>query len=229
MRADMQNAESPEAYLAGLDGWRLKLATTLRRAVSKAAPLDERLKWGHLVYFSNGPVCLIRAEAERVLFGFWRGQRLRDIEPRLKPGGKYEMATLELKEGDTIKPQVATKLVAAAVALNAEVGDPTKVAPNRKPPAAKKKRAATSPGKQPVKKKKARSAKHVVRHRDGSIWAQGQMLDGKPVGYWEWFRKDGTKLRSGAFDDAGRQTGEWTTYDKQGAVYKVTKLKPKSS
>jgi hypothetical protein len=44
------------------------------------------------------PFLLIRAEERRVLFGFWRGQRLRGIEPRLKPGGKYEMATLELVE-----------------------------------------------------------------------------------------------------------------------------------
>lgn len=33
------------------------------------------------------------------LFGLWRGQRLRDIEPLLEPGGKYELATLELYEG----------------------------------------------------------------------------------------------------------------------------------
>ena len=62
--------------------------------------LEEAVKWGHLVYAANGPVLLIRAEDERVLFGFWRGQRLREIEPRLKPGGKYEMATLEIREGD---------------------------------------------------------------------------------------------------------------------------------
>ena len=61
-----------------------------------------------------------------MLFGFWRGQRLREIEPRLKPGGKYEMATLELREGDTIKPAVATRLAKEAVVLNRTVGDPTK-------------------------------------------------------------------------------------------------------
>ena len=72
----------------------------LRAAVAKEKALEERIKWGHLVYFANGPVLLIRAEESRVLFGFWRGQRLREIEPRLKPGGKYEMATLELREGD---------------------------------------------------------------------------------------------------------------------------------
>ena len=93
----------------------------------KAAELEETVKWGHLVYAANGPVLLIRAEDERVLFGFWRGRRLREIEPRLKPGGKYEMATLELREGMTIKPAVAARLAREAVALNRTLGDPTKV------------------------------------------------------------------------------------------------------
>jgi hypothetical protein len=125
MRASMKNAESPEAYLAALDGWLQAHATSLRRHVKRAAKLDEQLKWGHLVYASNGPVCLVRAEASRVLFGFWRGQRLRAIEPRLKPGGKYEMATLTLAEGTTIEAKVVRKLVTEAVALNAALGDPT--------------------------------------------------------------------------------------------------------
>lgn len=67
---------------------------------------------------------------------------------------------------------------------------------------------------------------HVQYHKDGSVWATGKMLDGQTHGYWEWFRKDGTRLRSGHFD-RGVQTGEWTTYDKNGAVYKVTTIKPK--
>ena len=84
------------------------------------------MKWGHLVYLSNGPVLLIRAEQERVLFGFWRGQRLQAIEPRLKPGGKYEMATLELREGMAIPAARVRRLVREAVSLNETCGDPTK-------------------------------------------------------------------------------------------------------
>jgi hypothetical protein len=72
-------------------------------------------------------VLLIRAEDERVLLGFWRGRRLREIEPRLKPGGKYEMATLEIREGVTIKPAIVSRLAREAVALNQSIGDPTKV------------------------------------------------------------------------------------------------------
>jgi len=91
------------------------------------------------VYLSNGPVLLIRAEEHRVLFGFWRGQRLRAIEERLKPGGKYEMATLELREGATISPSVARRLTKEAIALNKTLGDPTQSA---KPNKALKRRGA---------------------------------------------------------------------------------------
>jgi antitoxin component YwqK of YwqJK toxin-antitoxin module len=65
---------------------------------------------------------------------------------------------------------------------------------------------------------------HIEYHRDGSVWAKGQMLEGVPVGYWEWFRKDGTIMRSGSFSD-GKQVGAWTTYDRDGKIYKVTKIK----
>ncbi|SEM35074.1 hypothetical protein SAMN04515666_11093 [Bosea lupini] len=119
-------ADNPEDYIAQLDGWRLKAVEALRAAVKAAAPLDERIKWTHLVYFSNGPVLLIRAEAERVLFGFWRGKRLRHIEPRLKPGGKFELATMVLRAGDAVDTKIATELVRAAVDLNRELGDPSK-------------------------------------------------------------------------------------------------------
>ncbi|NUO76855.1 MAG: DUF1801 domain-containing protein [Lysobacter sp.] len=118
-------AANPDAYVAALDGWRRDLVKQLRAGVLAAAKLDEKIKWGHLVYFSNGPVLLIRAEAQRVLFGFWRGKRLLEIEPRLKPGGKFELATLDLREGMTIATAVVRRLTKEAVALNRSVGDPT--------------------------------------------------------------------------------------------------------
>ena len=121
-------ATSPDAYIASLSGWQRRYAEALRSAVVSAAPLQETVKWGHLVYTSNGPVLLIRAEDTRVLFGFWRGQRLRGIEPRLKPGGKYEMATLELVEGTPLERSTVIKLVDAAATLNRTDGDPTKLA-----------------------------------------------------------------------------------------------------
>jgi antitoxin component YwqK of YwqJK toxin-antitoxin module len=65
---------------------------------------------------------------------------------------------------------------------------------------------------------------HIHYHKDGSIWAKGQMLGDQMHGYWEWYRKDGIIMRSGHFDK-GVQVGEWTTYDKQGKAYKVTQMK----
>jgi hypothetical protein len=123
-------AESPDAYVAALTGWRRACVEELRAAVRGAARLDEVIKWRNLVYLANGPVLVIRAEEERVLLGFWRGQRLRELEPRLKPGGKYEMASIELREGDTIAPATVQRLTADAVALNGRLGDPTRIAAN---------------------------------------------------------------------------------------------------
>ena len=128
----MTPAASPDAYVAALKGWRRECVEGLRAAVCAASPLEEVVKWGHLVYLSNGPVLLIRAEEDRVLFGFWRGQRLSALEPRLKPGGKYEMATLDLREGKTIKRTTVRQLTREAVALNQSQGNPTHVA-KRKP------------------------------------------------------------------------------------------------
>ena len=129
----MTPAASPDAYVEALDGWRRAIVEALRSAVRRAATLEEVVKWGHLVYLANGPVLLIRAEENRVLFGFWRGQRLAAIEPRLKGGGKYEMATLELREGMTVKPAIVRRLTREAVALNKTLGNPTDAAkPRRK-------------------------------------------------------------------------------------------------
>ena len=118
-------AANPQAYVASLRGWQQRYVHALRQTVLGAAPLREAIKWGHLVYFSNGPVLLVRAEEQRVLFGFWRGQRLRGIEPRLKAGGKYEMATLVLVENTPLAQSTVIDLVQEAVALNATLGDPT--------------------------------------------------------------------------------------------------------
>lgn len=65
-------------------------------------------------------------------------------------------------------------------------------------------------------------------HKDGSLWAVGRRRGAVMEGYWEWFRKDGTKMRSGFFQN-GEQCGDWTTYDRSGKIHKVTTIKPKPS
>ena len=52
---------------------------------------------------------------------------------------------------------------------------------------------------------------------------KGEYLNGKMHGYWEFFRKDGTLMRSGSFD-SGKQIGTWTTYDQTGHPYKETEF-----
>ena len=132
MMPKMAAAASPAAYVAGLDGWRKRQVTALRKAVRAAARLEEEVKWGHLVYSANGPVLLIRAEPTRVLFGFWRGKRLRELEPRLTASGKYEMATLQLQEDTRVTAAAVRRLTIAAVALNRTLGDPRDAAPRRR-------------------------------------------------------------------------------------------------
>lgn len=62
---------------------------------------------------------------------------------------------------------------------------------------------------------------HKIFHQDSSLWAKGELVDGVSDGYWEWFRKDGTKMSSGYFKQ-GQQVGEWTTYAKNGDIVKTT-------
>lgn len=61
-------------------------------------------------------------------------------------------------------------------------------------------------------------------HRDGSLWGRGQTLDGEMHGFWEFFRREGTIMRTGSFD-RGVQVGEWTTYAPNGVIVKVTHVK----
>jgi antitoxin component YwqK of YwqJK toxin-antitoxin module len=53
---------------------------------------------------------------------------------------------------------------------------------------------------------------------------KGEYLDGKMHGYWEFYRKDGSLMRSGAFDREV-QVGVWKTFDRTGALVKETKFK----
>lgn len=54
-----------------------------------------------------------------------------------------------------------------------------------------------------------------LRRDDGSLTARGILADGEQTGYWEWYRRDGTLLRSGFFE-CGRAIGPLTEYDEAG-------------
>ncbi len=116
---------NPVEYVQSITGWQRERVDMLRAIAHRVGDSDETVKWGHLVYMANGPAFLIRAEDHRVLFGFWRGKRLLDIEPRMTGTGKYEMKTLELREDTEIDPAVAERLIRDAIQLNRTVGNPT--------------------------------------------------------------------------------------------------------
>ena len=115
---------SPDEYVQSIGGWQRTRVDMLRSIARKVGDAEESVKWGHLVYKANGPAFLIRAEEERVLFGFWRGKRLLDIEPRMTGTGKYEMKTLDLRESTPIDPAVAETLIREAIRLNRTIGNP---------------------------------------------------------------------------------------------------------
>ncbi len=66
--------------------------------------------------------------------------------------------------------------------------------------------------------------RYIKYHNDGTVWAKG-FYSGKHMdGYWQWFRKDSSIMRSGYFKK-DKQIGNWTTYDKKGKIVRVTKMK----
>ncbi len=53
---------------------------------------------------------------------------------------------------------------------------------------------------------------------------KGEYLDGLMHGYWEFYRKDGSLMRSGTFDRE-TQVGTWKTFDREGKLVKETNFK----
>ena len=119
-------AANPDAYVAALNGWQADVVTALRATLKASAPrAEEIIKWGNLVYVSDGLMALIRSEEHRVLLGFWRGKRLAAMEPRIRPSGKYVLGNWTFREGDGVEPDAVAAAVREAVDLNRRLGDPT--------------------------------------------------------------------------------------------------------
>jgi antitoxin component YwqK of YwqJK toxin-antitoxin module len=64
----------------------------------------------------------------------------------------------------------------------------------------------------------------TARYPNGNVKFRGGHLDGEMHGKWEFFRADGSMMRSGAFD-RGKQIGTWRTYDRAGKVVKETEFR----
>ncbi len=120
-----------EDYIAGLSGWQRDVVVALRQSILLAGGVEEVLKWGHPVYLAGGPVCLVKAFPGHVTLGFWRGADMRDLDDRLAPHGRYDMASFRLTGPRQLNDAEIAALVARGIALNREKGDPTKEAGTR--------------------------------------------------------------------------------------------------
>jgi antitoxin component YwqK of YwqJK toxin-antitoxin module len=61
----------------------------------------------------------------------------------------------------------------------------------------------------------------VTYYPSGTVKYKGFLLDGAMHGAWEWYRTDGSLMRTGEFD-RGKQAGVWRTLDRSGRVVKET-------
>ena len=61
----------------------------------------------------------------------------------------------------------------------------------------------------------------IDHYPNGNVRFRGANLAGKMHGAWEFFRADGSLMRSGSFDH-GTQIGRWRTFDRTGKVVKET-------
>jgi hypothetical protein len=118
-------AASPDVYVEALSGWRRERVEMLRAAVNASGDFEETIKWTNLVFLLNGPCIVIRAEERRVILAMFRGKRLTPFDPRIKPSGKFELASLVMTEDTEVDPATITQLAGAAAALNLDYGDPT--------------------------------------------------------------------------------------------------------
>jgi uncharacterized protein YdhG (YjbR/CyaY superfamily) len=68
-----------------------------------------------------------------------------------------------------------------------------------------------------------RNGEFLEFYGNGVLKARGKYKGEALHGDWQWFRKEGTIMRSGSFK-SGVQVGTWTTYDQAGKIYKVTQF-----
>jgi antitoxin component YwqK of YwqJK toxin-antitoxin module len=71
------------------------------------------------------------------------------------------------------------------------------------------------------------ATEQVVRYPTGVVKMKGYLLDGEMHGAWEWYRTDGSVMRTGEFD-RGKQIGLWRTFDRSGRMVKQTDFTKRS-
>jgi antitoxin component YwqK of YwqJK toxin-antitoxin module len=73
---------------------------------------------------------------------------------------------------------------------------------------------------------KSEPVRHVEHYATGVVKMTGFHLDSEMHGAWEWYRTDGSVMRTGEFD-RGKQIGRWRTFDRSGRIVKETQFAPR--
>jgi hypothetical protein len=119
-------AATVESYVTQHKGWQREVLTSIRSLIKNAAPeIEESIMWSQPVFSSNGPICFIKAYADAIHFGFWRGTELDDSDNLLVGGDLIMMRHILIKSAKDIKADIYEGMVRQAARLNRDKGDPT--------------------------------------------------------------------------------------------------------
>ena len=69
--------------------------------------------------------------------------------------------------------------------------------------------------------KASKPVPEIAKYADGTVKFRGYRLDGELHGDWQWYRADGSLMRTGSFD-RGKQIRAWRTVDRNGRIVKET-------
>jgi hypothetical protein len=189
-----------------------EICNLLAEEINRALPKAENKIWhAHPVWFLDGnPIVGYSKLKDSIRLLFWSGQSF--DEAALKKEGSFKAAEIRYTSTEEIKAKDLKRWLKKSKEIQWDYKNLIK------------RKGKLEKLKVETPKATSKTKPHIHYHKDGSIWAKGQLKANVMEGYWEWYRKDGGIMRSGNFKN-GKQVGEWTTYDKKGKVYKVTKMK----
>ena len=112
-------------YVEDIFGWQGEVASQLYREIMSVEGVTGDFRWGHPVFEADaGPICLFNVVGSGVILSFWRGQQMRDLEPRLTATGTYLMADIRFTSTADVDKVNVQQLVRRAIELNQQFGDP---------------------------------------------------------------------------------------------------------
>lgn len=122
----MADAGTVDQYLAAHADWRGVAMSRIRAAVRTGAPdARESIKWAQPVWEESGPFAWMKAYANHVNVGFWRGTELADPDGLLEGQGD-RMRHIRIGPEDAVPEAFIRDFAAQAAMLNRRLGNPTR-------------------------------------------------------------------------------------------------------